>query len=60
MPTSKLRITLPKGWVMVPPAFFIIFTSPLRMPKAAGINSTKRVSMQVTMAIFLSGYLFVR
>ena len=26
---SRLRMTLPKGWEMTAPAFFIIFTSPL-------------------------------
>ncbi len=48
-----------KGLVIVAPAFLIIFTSPLRRPRAAGSSSTRRVSMQVTMAIFLSGYLSV-
>lgn len=48
-----------KGLVMVPPAFLMILTSPLRMPRAAGRSSTRRVSMQVTMAMRLSGYLEV-
>ena len=48
-----------EGWDMIAPAFFIIFTSPFLMPKEAGSNSVSRVSMQDTMAIFLSGYLFV-
>ena len=59
MPTSRLRTALSKGPVIMPPAFLIIFTSPLRMPSAAGSSSTRRVSMQVRMAIFLSGYLLV-
>ena len=57
--TSKLRITLPKGWEITAPAFFIIFASPFLRPRAAGRNSVKRGSIQERMASFLSGYLFV-
>ena len=60
MATRRERITLPKGLVTTPPAFLMIFTSPLRSPRAAGRSSTSRVSMQVRMAIFLLGYLLVR
>ena len=59
IPTSRLRTALSKGPVIMPPAFLMSFTSPLRMPNAAGRSSTSRVSMQVRMAIFLSGYLLV-
>src|SRR5699024_11179271 len=59
MATIRLRMTLPNGCEMIPPAFFIIFTSPFLMPKAAGSKAVKRVSIQERMAIFLSGYLFV-
>ena len=48
-----------KGDEITPPAFLINFTSPFLIPNAAGRSSTRRVSMHVTMAIFLSGYLLV-
>ena len=53
------RITLPKGWEITPPAFFIIFTSPFLIPNAAGSKAVSRVSIQERIAIFLSGYLLV-
>lgn len=56
---DKLRITLPKGWEITPPAFFIIFTSPFLIPNAAGSKAVSRVSIQERIAIFLSGYLLV-
>ena len=52
-------MTLPNGCEMIPPAFFIILTSPFFIPNAATSNSVRRVSIQESMAIFLSGYLLV-
>ena len=59
MATSRLRTVLSKGFVIVPPAFLMIFTSPFLNPRAAGSSSTSRVSMHVTMAMRLLGYLSV-
>src|SRR5436309_925066 len=55
-----LRMTLPKGWETMAPAFLISFTSPLRTFMARGRSSVRRVSMQVTIASLLSGKRSVR
>ena len=59
IPTKTLRTTLPKAWLTTPPAFLMIFTSPFLIPRAAGKSSVSLVSIQVIIAIFLSGYLLV-
>lgn len=53
---SSYFIEESKGLVITPPAFLMLLTSPLRIPGGAGKSSTRRVSVHVTMAIFLSGY----
>ena len=53
------RMALSNGAIIKPPAFFIILASPFLSPKAAGNNSVRRVSMQLSTASFLSGYLSV-
>ena len=53
------RITLPKGCATSAPATLMIFASPFFSPSAASSSAVRRVSMQDTMASFLSGYLSV-
>src|SRR6266550_4580676 len=60
MARRMLRMTLPKGWETIAPAFLTSFTSPLRKPMARGRSSTRRVSMQVRTTNFLLGNWSVR
>jgi hypothetical protein len=55
-----LRMTLPKGWETMAPAFLMVLTSPLRMFIARGSSSSSRVSMQVRMTSRLLGNWSVR
>ncbi len=54
-----LRTSVENGPRMTPPAFLIILASPFFRPKAAKRSSVRRVSMQATIATFLSGYFVV-
>ena len=60
MATRMERMTEPKGAATTAPAILMNLASPFLRFMALGRSSVRRVSMQVTMTIFLSGKRSVR